>query len=153
MSMRELRSRVSLRPAIARGKRVSPSPTREPFCFSLFSRKPAFRLAVLRSDDRGATWDFIDPKGDPPRTGSNDMNMWVDRRSGRVFWSNDIELPVVHVQRVDYSDDDGRTWFPSSPLPMHFDHTQLFSGPPTRRSEDSIHRDPNVVYAVVSGGF
>ena len=110
-------------------------------------------IGLLRSVDRGATWEFIDPNGDPPRTGSNDMNMWVDRKSGRVFWSNDIELPVVHVQRVDYSDDDGMTWFPSSPLPMHFDHTQLFSGPPTRESRDSIQGPQNIVYAVVSGGF
>src|SRR5713226_5343185 len=111
-------------------------------------------VGALRSVDRGASWEFIDPGGDPPRIGAIDMNISVDRRTGRVFWSNDLELPVgyLHNQLVDYSDDDGKTWFASSPLPMHYDHTQIFSGP---RPQNARHREQerNVVYTSVSGGF
>src|SRR5712672_1133180 len=54
-------------------------------------------IGVLRSVDQGATWEFIDPKTDPPRTNPVDMTMWVDPRSGRVFWSNDLELPPGRI--------------------------------------------------------
>jgi hypothetical protein len=108
-------------------------------------------VGILRSVDRGGTWEFVDPGGDPARIGSIDMNVSVDRRTGRVFWSNDLELPVgyIHNQRIDFSDDDGKTWSSSSPLAMHYDHTQIFSGAPAK------HRGSRrgVVYASVSGGF
>jgi hypothetical protein len=119
---------------------------------------PGGLIGGVRSVDKGATWEFVDPDGNPPRSGpsgSIDMNLSVDNDTGRVFWSNDLEIPVgsLHIQRVDHSDDDGETWDPSSALPMHYDHTQIFSGPPTRGLEHLMQGYPNVVYVVVSGGF
>jgi hypothetical protein len=115
-------------------------------------------IGAVRSMDKGATWEFVDPDGNPPRSGSSgsiDMNLSVDHDTGRVFWSNDLEIPVgyLHIQRVDHSDDDGKTWVPSAGLPMHYDHTQIFSGPPTSGLKHLMQGYPNVVYVVVSGGF
>jgi hypothetical protein len=115
-------------------------------------------IGGVRSVDRGANWEFIDPDGDPPRSGSSgsiDMNLSVDQDTGRLFWSNDLEIPVgdLHIQRIDHSNDGGKTWVPSAALPMHYDHTQIFSGPPTRQLRHLMQGYPNVVYVVVSGGF
>jgi hypothetical protein len=84
------------------------------------------------------------------------MNMWVDRETGRVFWSNDLVEPVgpETTQRVDHSDDDGETWVRTAALGVfYFDHTQIFSGPPPQKLKNSMQGYPNVVYVVVSGGF
>jgi hypothetical protein len=106
-------------------------------------------IGVLRSSDQGASWDFIDPKGRPPRTIGNDMNMWADRETGRVFWSGPLGIPA---ERVDYSDDDGQTWSPGT-NPMPFDHTQIFGGPPTESLNGLQQGYPNVMYSVVAGGY
>jgi len=47
-------------------------------------------VGVLRSVDEGQSWNFIDPSTTPARTSGNDMNMWIDRDTGRVFWSNSL---------------------------------------------------------------
>jgi len=54
---------------------------------------------------------------------------------------------------VDHSDDNGKTWVPSATLPMPFDHTQVFTGSPPASLKRRLQEYPNVVYAVVSGGF
>jgi len=83
------------------------------------------------------------------------MDLWVDRKTGRAFWSNDLIPPVGNAvtQRLDFSDDDGNTWFASSSLPIVYDHTQVFSGPPTKGVKHLLQGFPSVVYACVSGGF
>jgi hypothetical protein len=82
------------------------------------------------------------------------MNMWVDRQTGRVFWSSELGPPVGGgTPRVDHSDDDGKTWLPSSTLPMLYDHTQVFTGSPTESLKRLMQGYPNVVYVAVSGGF
>lgn len=111
-------------------------------------------IGVLRSTDRGASWAFIDPATTPPRTIAIDMNMQVDRRTGRVFWSSELGPPIGSAPpRLDISDDDGRTWLPSSEVSVLYDHTQIFTGPPTEKSKPLMHGYPNVVYVAVSGGF
>src|SRR5205823_9650694 len=75
---------------------------------ALATETPGLPIGVLRSTDQGATWNFIDPDGTPPRTSALDMNMWVDRDTGRVFW-NGPDAPL----RVDHSDTDGTTWITS----------------------------------------
>ncbi len=114
-------------------------------------------IGVLRSVDQGATWEFIDPKTSPPRTSSVDMTMWVDRRSGRVFWSNDLELPPGRIgppARVDLSDDDGKTWFSSSTLVgFHYISTQIVSGPSVRNFDELIPRSPDPVYICTAGSI
>jgi hypothetical protein len=114
-------------------------------------------IGVLRSVDQGATWEFIDPKTNPPRTSSVDMTMWVDRRSGRVFWSNDLELPPGRIgppARVDLSDDDGRTWFSSSTLVgFHYISTQIVSGPSVKNFDELIPGSPDPVYICTAGSI
>ena len=115
-------------------------------------------IGVLRSVDQGATWDFIDPSGNPPRKASFDMNMWVDPDSGRIYWSNDLGLGIPPVPgplpRVDRSDDDGKTWLPSSPLPnFHYIATQIVSGPPPKSLKHPAENAPNPVYVVTSGSI
>ena len=113
-------------------------------------------FGVLRSVDQGATWEFIDPGVEQPRTRENDMWMWADRQTGRVFWTNDNELPVGKVAppRVDYSDDGGRTWMSSALIPgMRNDHAMAFGGPPPEAMAGLLQGYPSVVYYVVSGGF
>lgn len=106
-------------------------------------------VGVLRSVDRGETWQFIDPTT-PARTSGADMNMDVGRRTGRVFWSSDLA-----TRRLDHSDDDGQTWIPSLLFPatiVGFDHTQVFAGPPPENLKHLMQGYPNVVYVVVAGG-
>lgn len=114
-------------------------------------------IGVIRSVDQGATWEFIDPKTDPPRISSVDMTLWTDQRSGRVYWSNDLELPPGKVgppPRVDLSDDDGKTWFSSSPLPnFHYIATQIVNGPPVDRLGDLSPGSPDPVYVCTAGSI
>jgi hypothetical protein len=112
-------------------------------------------IGLLRSTNRGRDWHFLEPGVQPARAVAIDMNIWVDRQTGRIFWSNDLIPPIgtVTTQRVDHSDDDGRTWSRSAELPVFFDHTQIFSGPPPQRLRHAMRGYPNVVYVVVSGGF
>lgn len=107
-------------------------------------------VGVLRSVDQGRSWSFIDPATTPARTSGNDMNMWMDRETGRLFWSNSL---LVSPEHLDISDDDGQTWSASSPVPMNYDHTQIFTGPPTAGVKSLLQGYPNVIYVVVSGGF
>jgi hypothetical protein len=109
-------------------------------------------IGVLRSADRGASWDFINPTTSPPRTVAIDMNMWVDRQTGRVFWSSELGPPIGRAPpRLDLSDSDGKTWVASSTLSVLYDHTQIFSGPPTKSQRALMQGYPNVVYVAVAG--
>jgi hypothetical protein len=57
---------------------------------------------------------------------------------------------------VDHSDDDGKTWFPSSPLPgFHYIATQIVSGPSVKIVEDKdlIPSSPDNVYVCTSGSI
>jgi hypothetical protein len=114
-------------------------------------------IGVLRSTDQGASWTFINPSTTPPRTTAIDMNMQVDRQTGRVFWSNDLGPPIGSAEnfpRLDISGNDGQTWAASSQVTVLYDHTQIFTGPPTERLEQLMQGGyPNVVYVAVSGGF
>ncbi len=103
-------------------------------------------IGALRSTDQGRSWTFINPDDSPERDLDFDMNMSVDRDTGRIFWSTFDSL------RVQHSDDDGVSWIPSSGVPMSGDHTQIFSGPPIERLKGSMQNYPNVVYIVEAGG-
>jgi hypothetical protein len=111
-------------------------------------------IGLLRSVNQGESWDFVNPTVTPPRALAIDMNLWLDRDTGRAFWSSDLTFfgPAVN-QYIDHSDDDGKTWVRSSPLPILFDHTQIFTGPPPTRLKHLMQGYPNVVYVAVSGGF
>ena len=112
--------------------------------------------ALLRSTDRGASWEFINPSPPAmPRATAHDTTMAIDRQTGRVFWnsSNGPPFGASTPPHVDHSDDGGSTWFSSSPLPVLFDDAHVFTGPPTKDLEHLMQGYPNVVYACVSGGF
>src|SRR5260370_22491387 len=46
------------------------------------AEETGFPIGLLRSDDRGASWDFLTAADPPPRTRATDMNIWVDRQTG-----------------------------------------------------------------------
>jgi hypothetical protein len=100
-------------------------------------------IGAIRSVDRGANWEA-------PQTTGNDSNMWVDRRTGRVFWMvlgiRRAPRPVSGIPRLEISDDDGKTWFPGG-RPLLSDHVQVFGGPPTEKLKHLMQGYPNVVYA------
>lgn len=117
-------------------------------------------VGVVRSVNQGNGWHFVDPAVTPARVAADDMDLWVDRDTGRAFWSSDLVglgtfglLGRNGNVYVDHSDDDGKTWIRSSALPMFFDHTQVFSGPPTNGLKHLMQGYPNVIYVAVSGGF
>ena len=103
-------------------------------------------IGLLRSTNEGVDWDFVNPTNTPPRTSAIDSNFWVDRDTGRIFWSN------FNAYAMTISDDDGQTWSTTGPVPMDFDHPQIFTGPPRPSMKKSLHGYPNVVYLVVAGG-
>jgi hypothetical protein len=109
-------------------------------------------IGVIRSTDQGASWTFINPGGNPLRNESDDENIWVDRDTGRIFWSNSFAPPL----RVDHSDSDGVIWIPSAAIQMGIDHSQIFSGPPPKALKKDMpgfpNHYPNVLYIVEAGG-
>jgi hypothetical protein len=113
---------------------------------ALASETTGLPIELLRSSTQGASWSALNPAV-TPRTSGLDSNLWVDPDTGRIFWSNSADLTV------NLSDDDGKSWSTSSPMPMKSDHPQIFSGPPTRAMKKLMQGDyPNVVYIVVAGG-
>src|SRR5207302_2422793 len=69
------------------------------------------------------------------------------------FWTTSLAPPFANdTPRVDHSDDEGKTWVASSPLPTPYDHTQVFGGPPPESLKGLMDGYPNVVYVCVSGG-
>jgi hypothetical protein len=118
--------------------------------------EPGLPNGLIRSVDGGVSWDFIlhSPSGTPV-TFAIDQNLWVDRQTGRVFWIS-IDLPVPTPPRLDRSDDDGQTWFPSDqPCPnralggLSCGHPQVFTGPPPKSLKHLMQGYPNVVYVCV----
>jgi hypothetical protein len=118
-----------------------------------------FPIGLIRSVDRGVSWDFIlrSPVGAQAIT-AIDQNLWVDRDTGRAFWLK-IDSPIPFPPRLDRSDDDGQTWFPSGPPcpnrafgPLGCSKPVVFTGPPTPRLKHLMQGYPNVVY-VCGGGL
>jgi hypothetical protein len=121
-------------------------------------------IGVIRSDDRGASWEFVLPsdRDDPPREIKVDQDMNIDRTTGRIFWVSSGYSGVAtrflppSVSRLDMSDDGGRTWFRSSGPPTGEpeigheqptrDHSQVFSGPPPASLSHRMRDYPSIVY-------
>lgn len=86
-------------------------------------------VEVLRSKDKGRTWENISPKAGPQNRHviTLDPYIYVDEATGRVF---NIDLTVA-CSYMSYSDDKGASWT-TNPLacgrPVN-DHHTLFSGP------------------------
>jgi hypothetical protein len=99
-------------------------------------------IPLIRSVDQGASWN-------PPQTTPNDADMWVDRRTGRVFWMvfgiPHSPPPFPGGSHLEISDDDGKTWLPGG-APLSVDHPAMFGGPPTAKAKHLMKGYPNVVY-------
>lgn len=101
------------------------------------------RVLVLRSGDRGRSWEDVSPKlGDVnAHLLSFDPYTHVDPKTSRLFT---IDLTVA-CSYLSYSDDEGETWT-TDPLacgrPVN-DHQTLFAGKPTVSRTSGY---PNVVY-------
>src|ERR1700733_10158143 len=113
---------------------------------ALGSEDTGLPIGLLRSTNEGENWDFVNPTNTPVRTEAIDSNMWVDRDTGRIFWSN------FHIYVMSISDDDGKSWSTAAPIPMEFDPPQIFTGPPTPPLKKLLQGYPNVVYLAVAGG-
>ncbi|MGH2756500.1 MAG: sialidase family protein [Actinomycetota bacterium] len=99
---------------------------------------------VLRSTNEGHTWKKVSPMvgGVPYQPISVDPILHLDKDTGRVF-TNNIP-PDITCQPVSYTDDAGKTWT-NTEICGHFDHQNIFTGPPPKGGDEPIG-SPNVVY-------
>lgn len=106
------------------------------------ARTPELQPEVMRSTDEGHTWEIVSPTiGDAPAQPiSVDPFLYLDTDTGRVFTTN--ISPTITCPPVSFTDDGGESWTNSS-ICGHFDHQNIFSGPPVT-SEPIDY--PNVVY-------
>lgn len=104
------------------------------------------RTDIMRSTDRGVTWDEATPKiaGEPTHSTTGDPYVFVDDsgRGSRVFT---IDLQGYACSFISFSDDEGESW-EMNPFgcgrPVN-DHQTLFSAPPITSSTVGY---PNIVY-------
>jgi hypothetical protein len=103
-----------------------------------------FRIEVVRSPDRGKSWNVVSPKfpgGRNAQLVSFDPYIYVDEWTNRVYT---IDLTIA-CSYLSYTDDRAETWT-TNPLacgrPVN-DHQTLFSGPPSISTPTGYK---NVVY-------
>ena len=99
---------------------------------------------VMRSTNRGDTWKIVSPTiaGVPAHPVSLDPILYVDKDTGRVF-TNNIP-PDISCQPISFTDDAGKAWT-TTQICGHFDHQNIFSGPPPKGGDEPSGY-PNVVY-------
>lgn len=99
---------------------------------------------VMRSTNEGHTWEKVSPYIGPvpAQPLSVDPILYLDKDSGRVF-TNNIP-PDITCQPISFSDDAGKTWT-NTQICGHFDHQNIFAGPPPKGGDQPIGY-PNVVY-------
>lgn len=99
---------------------------------------------VMRSTNEGHTWEIVSPSiaGQPAQPISVDPILYLDKDTGRVF-TNNIP-PDITCQYVSFTDDAGESWT-TSMICGHFDHQNIFTGPPPEGG-DKPQGYPNVVY-------
>ncbi|HEV2756487.1 MAG TPA: sialidase family protein [Actinomycetota bacterium] len=108
------------------------------------ARTPELEPHVMRSTNEGHTWEIVSPMigGVPAQPISVDPVLHLDKDTGRVF-TNNIP-PTLTCQPVSYTDDAGESWT-NTGICGHFDHQNIFSGPPPEGG-DQPRGYPNVVY-------
>jgi hypothetical protein len=99
---------------------------------------------VMRSTNSGDTWKKVSPMiaGAPAQPISLDPILHLDKDTDRVF-TNNIP-PDVTCQTLSFSDDAGGSWT-NTAVCGHFDHQNIFSGPPPEGGDEPSGY-PNVVY-------
>jgi hypothetical protein len=105
-----------------------------------------FVVDVMRSRDRGRSWDVVSPRlgGNNVHASTGDPYVYVDRtRAGSRVFTVDLQGYVCSL--LSFSDDGGESWI-TNPLgcgrPVN-DHQTLFAGPPV---ESTTLGYPKVVY-------
>lgn len=108
---------------------------------------------VLRSRDRGRTWDNVSPRFElfpfSPYRHRQEMDPFlsVDELTGRVFTAT---LTPTQCGQVSFSDN-GEEWTTSA-VCGHTDHENVFAGPAPVNAEQPVGY-PNVVYyCAITGG-
>ncbi len=99
---------------------------------------------VVRSTNEGHTWKIVSPYIGPVpyQKTSLDPILYLDKDTGRVF-TNNIP-PDITCQPISFTDDAGESWT-NTGICGHFDHQNIFSGPPPKDGDEPIGY-PNVVY-------
>ncbi len=103
----------------------------------------ANHVEVLRSSDKGKSWEIVSPRIGPANAHpvSLDPYVYADPDTNRIF---NIDLTVA-CSLLSFSDDKGETWI-TNPLacgrPVN-DHQTLFGGPP---AVSPTVRYPNILY-------
>lgn len=100
---------------------------------------------VVRSTNEGNTWEIVSPMlpgGVPYQKASLDPIFYLDKDTGRIF-TNNIP-PDITCQPISFSDDAGESWT-NTGICGHFDHQNIFTGPPPKGGQEPIGY-PNVVY-------
>jgi hypothetical protein len=108
------------------------------------ARNASLEPHVMRSTDEGNTWENVSPMigPAPAQPISLDPMLYLDKDTGRVF-TNNIP-PDITCQPISFSDDAGETWTTTA-ICGHFDHQNIFTGPPPKGGDQPIGY-PNVVY-------
>lgn len=85
--------------------------------------------ALLRTLDRGATWDTVYPTLQDRGTHQSSLDPYVhvDPNTCRVFFD---DLTSPNCSLLSWTDDAGETWEHSAAGCGNFDHQTLFTGPP-----------------------
>jgi hypothetical protein len=99
---------------------------------------------VLRSTNEGDTWKIVSPTiaGQNTQPQSLDPIMYLDKDTGRLFTNN---IPAdVFCQYVSFSDNAGKSWT-NTYICGHFDHQNIFTGPPPKGGDKPMGYK-NVVY-------
>lgn len=99
---------------------------------------------VVRSTNEGHTWEIVSPRlaGVNTHPISLDPILYLDKDTGRVF-TNNIP-PDITCQPISFTDDAGESWT-NTAICGHFDHQNIFAGPPPKGG-DQPSGYPNVVY-------
>jgi hypothetical protein len=99
---------------------------------------------VVRSTNQGHTWKIVSPTigGQPAQPISVDPILYLDKDTGRVF-TNNIP-PDITCQPISFTDDAGKSWT-NTGICGHFDHQNIFSGPPPEDGDQPTGY-PNIVY-------
>lgn len=106
---------------------------------------------VVRSTNEGHTWKKVSPMiaGAPAQPLSLDPMLHLDKDTDRVF-TNNIP-PDVTCQTLSFSDDAGESWT-NTGICGHFDHQNIFSGPPPEGGDQPTGYENVVYYCAINFG-
>ncbi len=104
---------------------------------------------VMRSTNEGHTWKIVSPTiaGQNTQPISVDPILYLDKDTDRVF-TNNIP-PDVTCQYISFSDNAGKSWT-NTGICGHFDHQNIFTGPPPKGGDKPIGYRNIVYYCAIN---